>query len=159
MSDNGLAEGDAKPEGLKRYSLGTIAKSKDLDLDAMGLEELLALRDEIDAKLPRTAVKDLNLEEELVLQYTRGKLLQAEVAQDEGVPANQRAQIANSVRASLAELVKLQQALYGAEQGRRMEAALAKALRTLPEEAQQVFYDAYQRAAHEMATVDEEPAA
>jgi hypothetical protein len=151
--DTGEAQ---KTIGLKRYSLGNIAKEKKLDLDSMKLDELLALRDEIDAKLPSTAIKDLDLSQELVFQFLRGKQLQTTIAQDENVPANQRAQIANSVRAALTELVKLQQSMYGTEQCRRIEAALAKALRTLPEEAQRVFYDAYQREAEQMATIVEE---
>lgn len=155
MSEENGLQGPQETGGLKRYSLGNLSKSKDLDLDSMNLDDLLALRDEIDAKLPKTSIKDIDLEKELVLQYMRGKELQATIAQDEGVPANQRAQIANSVRTSLNELVKLQQAIYGAEQGRRMEAALAKALRTLPEEAQHVFFDAYQKTAEQMATVQE----
>lgn len=155
MSEESPSENEAKPSGLKRYSLGNLAKEKNLDLDSMDLEELLALRDEVAAKLPVSALKDIDLEQELVLQFQRNKRLQTEVAQADDVPTNQRAQVSNSVRSGLMELIKLQQAVYNAEQCRKMEAALAKALRTLPEEAQRVFYDAYQREADKLATVRE----
>ena len=41
------------------------------DIDNMSVEELLALRAEIDARLPATSLKDMNLEKELIIPHQR----------------------------------------------------------------------------------------
>lgn len=144
--------GDSEEGGLKSYSLGNLAKNKGLSLDSMNLDELMALRDEIDAKLPKLTLKDINVEQEVLLQYNRSKLLQSEVAQAADIPANQRVSVANGVARLLNDIVKMQGEVYNAEQFRLMEAALAKALKSMPEDAQRAFYDAYQKTAEEMAS-------
>jgi hypothetical protein len=148
-----------KPRGLKRFSLKTVGDHEEIDLDSLEIGELLDLRSKIDAKLPPLTIKDLNLEEELMLQFIRAKDLQSNIAKASDIPTNQKAQVANSVRATLSEIVKMQSELYSAEQFKRMEACLAKVLKTLPTEAQNAFFEAYGRAANELAGVPEpEPA-
>lgn len=158
MSDP-IDTGEGFLEGLKDYSLGNFAKDRGIPLDSMDLLELLALRDEIDAKLPKTTLKDVNVEQEVLLQYIRVKELQSHVAQDRSVPTNQRAQVSNTVAKCLSEIVRMRSEVYNTEQFRLMEAALAKALKTLPEAAQTVFYGAYQKIAEEMADVTSTPGA
>jgi hypothetical protein len=140
-----------KTGGLKPYSLGNTQKRPDLDLEAMDVSELLALRDKIDAKLPSTSLKDINVEQEVLLQYYRVKDLQEKAADAPDVPTNQRAQVANSVANTLKEIVKMREKVYNAEQFRKMEAALAKVLRTQPKEVQDAFFAAYEKSATEMA--------
>jgi len=76
-------------------------------LESMSLQSLLELRARIDEALPATALKDLDLEQELVIQYQTLKALQKRVLDDDEVPANQRAQVANSVGATLQNLGKM----------------------------------------------------
>lgn len=142
---------------LKDYGqLKKPPKSAQKDLKSLNTGELLALRDEIDALLPPLSLKTLNAEQELLLQYLRVKELQTEVAGDDGTPTNQKAQVANSVANTLREITRLRNEIYNGEQFRLMEAALARALRSLPAETQQVFYTAYKKAAEDMATVAQE---
>lgn len=145
-------QNDEKPRGLRRFSIKALAEGGKLDLDRLSLAELYALRDEIDVKLPPTNLRDLNMEQELVMQYHRTKALQEETNQADDVPTNQRAQVANTVANTLQRVVDMQGKVYNAEQFRKMEAALARALRTLPIEAQNVFFEAYEKTIEEMAS-------
>lgn len=157
MSDPIDAGNTQFSSGLKPYSLANAEKKGEMDLDSLKVSELLALRDKIDAKLPATSLKDLDVEKEVLLQYVRVRELQEATTVALDVPTNQRAQVANAVANTLKEIVKMREKVYNSEQFRKMEASLAKALRTLPEEAQKVFYEAYERAAEEMADAGQGP--
>lgn len=157
MSDP-IDTGNAQiPTGLKPFSLSNAMKEAVLDIESMEIGELLALRDKIDAKLPSTSLRDIDVEQEVLLQYYRVKALQDKTATADDVPTNQRAQVANTVANTLKEIVKMRSEVYNTEQFRKMEAALAKALRTMPEEAQNVFYETYEKVAQEMADAGTQP--
>ena len=66
-------------------------------LSTLDLGELLALRSQIDARLPMTQLSEMNLEEELVRQYLTVQAVQTACLADSETPANQKAQVANSV--------------------------------------------------------------
>lgn len=116
-------------------------------VDTLSQEQLRALRDQIDAKLPAGSLKSLNLETELVTQYQRVLDLQDEVLRDSDVPANQRAQVAGAVGSALQHLIKMQEDLQLQVTLRRMEEALVESLQTLPEEARDAYFIAYERIA------------
>lgn len=116
-------------------------------VDTLSQEQLRALRDQIDAKLPAGSLKSLNLETELVTQYQRVLNLQDKVLRDSDVPANQRAQVAGAVGSALQHLIKMQIDLKRDEQLKRMEAALLKAVATLDSEAKLLFFDTYEQLA------------
>lgn len=137
---------------LKDYSVIPSLKFDKIGLETMTLTEKLALRDQIDTLLPRTSLKDFNLEKELILQFLQAKELQNNAKSLDGVPMNQRAQLANSLKGLLSDITRLQHAIYNAEQYRLMEAALAKALKSLPKEAQEVFFKLYCKTAEDMAS-------
>lgn len=105
--------------------------------------ELLRLRAEVDRLLPTKALVDMNLERELVLQYVTVQNLQSSVITDENVPANQKAQTANAVAASLASLAKLQGDVHTSERIKKVEQVLIEVLQTLPTETQAQFLDRY----------------
>lgn len=113
------------------------------ELESFTQESLLILRQRIDAKLTETKLGDINLERELVLQYTQTKLFLASILEDKSIPANQRAQAINSCSAILQHLIKMQTDLYGAERLKAMEAACIKAMKTMAPEAQEVFLSRY----------------
>lgn len=113
------------------------------ELEGFTQESLLILRQRIDAKLTETKLGDINLERELVLQYTQTKLFLASILEDKSIPANQRAQAINSCSAILQHLIKMQTDLYGAERLKAMEAACIKAMKTMAPEAQEVFLSRY----------------
>ena len=117
-----------------------------LNFDIALLDEdgLLDLRSQIDMRLPTKALKDLNIERELVLQLITVQNLQRDVFQEEGVPANQKAQTANSVAATLSALAKLQGEVYTSERLKEIEQILIDALQTLPTDVAEGFLAVYE---------------
>lgn len=116
-------------------------------LAVMAPADLRKLRREIDGLLPVDTMATLNLEAELVEQYNKTKGLMNEVLDDEETPANQKAQVANSVVGALGQLVKLQEDLKRQETLKIMEACLIDVVKTLPDERKVEFYADYERLA------------
>ena len=117
---------------------------------SMPIETLMRMRTEIDAHLPSTKLRDIDLESELVMQLKLTQSFQAKVLDDVTgeVPVNQIAQAINSTAAVLEKLVKLQIDLSASENLKRMESALIKAVNTLPDSAKEEFFNNYQQIAH-----------
>lgn len=111
-------------------------------LDEMSPEDLLALREQIDIRLAIDITK-LNLADELGLQYQSGMILLASIREDKDVPPNQKAQVMNSVSATLKEIIKQTKVVYSAERLKRYEAAVLKVLKELPEENRMKFFNLY----------------
>lgn len=120
------------------------------DISKMELEELLALKAQIEEMLPPAQLTEMDLEREIVMQYHRAKALLAKVVADSSTPANQKAQVANSCAAALESLVKMQTKLYSAERMKAVEQVLIKALKTLPTATQEEFFVAYEKIHAEM---------
>lgn len=112
-------------------------------VESMDVESLLDLRARIDKCLPATALKDMNLEQELVIQFQTLKMLQTKTLEDADTPANQMAQVANSVGASLQSLGKMQGELYSAERFKQIEGILINLLNTWPPDMARKFLDEY----------------
>jgi len=128
---------------LKDYSLHEPPKSKKVgDLDSMSEGELLALRSQIDSRLTGTKLSEVNLTKELLIQLRSAKLLQAKVTEaDSDVPANQKAQVQNSIGGIIMNLSKIQMALYDAESMKRLKAATIRVVKTLPKPQQDQFFE------------------
>jgi hypothetical protein len=126
-----------KDLGLKAKPIVNVDLLEGLD-DA----QLLTLRQRLDKKL-RLDLKNLDLAEELGMQYRDGMTLLASVREDKDTPANQRAQVFNSVGAMLEKIIKLQKIVYDAERLKRMEAAILKTLKELPDDKKRLFFDLY----------------
>ena len=127
---------------LADYGLNAQQSKPQPGMGAMSQEQLLMKRDEIDQLLTETHLKDVNLSKELLLQLKKAKLLQQKTDDDE-VPANQRAQVQNSLGTILVNLAKHQQATFTSERFKRLETAVIKVVKTLPKEAQEAFFDTY----------------
>jgi hypothetical protein len=146
---------------IKDYSMskaGKAGKAKDDPLEGLDDEELIALRLRLDKRL-NLDLKELNLAEELGMQYRSGQILLASVQDDKGVPANQRAQVFNSVGNMLKDIVKQQKVVYDAERLKRFESTFIKVLDLLgTDEMKKRFLDLYSQYLAEDETPAEEAA-
>lgn len=114
-------------------------------LKTLTADELAELRYALDVVSPQQQLADVNLEEELMSQYSRIKKLQNDVIDDEVTPANQKAQVANAVASTLQHLVKMQSEYSTAERFKAIEALMIKAMKSLPVEVAAKFIEEYER--------------
>lgn len=128
---------------LKNHALTAKTATPVVDILA-GLDDgaLLALRQRIDGIL-KVDLARMNLAEELGLQYRGGMALLATVSNDEDTPANQKAQVFNSVSKMLNDIIKTQKIVFSAERLKRFEVALLKVLGKLPPESTRIYFDLY----------------
>jgi uncharacterized protein (UPF0147 family) len=115
------------------------------ELSGLTVHELIALRAEIDTFLPSMSMSDMNMEQELLLQFQQTKTLLNTILTDEEVPANQKAQVINTCNAILTEITKTQSSLYNAERLKIMEQCLTNALKSAPTEVSDKFFESYER--------------
>jgi len=110
-------------------------------------EDLIAYRDQILEALSNKGVAltlmDIDMEQELLLQYHSLRVLQSKVIESESVPVNQIAQVCNSLSGTLAKVSDLQNSTYDSERLKKIESILIRALRLLPEEPCAAFLDEY----------------
>jgi len=109
------------------------------------VQELVQFRDEITRTLPPLSLKEMNLEEEMLLQFHSLRALQNQVLDDDDLPLNQRAQVANACASTLAQLLSLQEKVYTQERFKRIENLLIRNLTKLPEEQAAAFLDDYEK--------------
>lgn len=136
MKDLSLSSNGANPGGKSRVEM-IVAQLASLDES-----ELFHVRAAIENLQP-TDLEKLDLNAELALQFRQAKLLLTEVQKEAGVPANQKAQIFNSVRAQLADIVKQQESVWGMERLKTFEQAVLKVLKALPQDMRDLFFDLY----------------
>ncbi len=110
-------------------------------LMSMGEDELRDLRDAINVLLPEDTVANIDLQEELVGQYRKSRKLYDDVLTDPEVQANQKAQLANSLVAILAQMKKMQDDLMRDRTMQAIEAVLIDSIKTLPQEVRDTFYE------------------
>lgn len=140
------SENHAAPLGIKPSATPPAEQGfTDRALDAYTLQELLDLRTRIERRLPARSLRELDLEAELALQFAALQQLQNSVIDDDDTPANQKAQVANSLSAALVNLVKLQSDVHNSERMKKIESLLIDALRELPVEAVEAFLARYER--------------
>lgn len=104
-----------------------------VDIDDLGVRELLALRGRIDRLLPASELKDMDLINEAVVNYMALKQLQDEVLNDKGIAPNQKAQVANACVSALTQLDKVQREAYTFERFKAIENALIRTLQDVQE--------------------------
>lgn len=104
--------------------------------------ELMELRHEIDLRIGLD-LGQLNLSEELALQFRQAKTLLNDVQNDKDIPANQRAQVFNAVRNQLSEILKQQESVWSMERLKKIESAVVKACNLMTEEQKAAFMDLY----------------
>ena len=112
-------------------------------LNEMSPYELLNLRAEIDGLLPAKSLKDMNLEEELVIQFQTAKAFQGEIL-NSYEESNKKAQVLNSCTATLQNLVRVQAEYHTAERLKQIESRLIRALEKVPAEYLKEFFEWYE---------------
>jgi hypothetical protein len=126
------------------------ARDLKASLRAMPVKDLRNLLTIVEELLPDTSVqkvKDLDLEDELMQQYTKTKDLMDECIKDPEIAPNQKAQVANSVVSTLGHLVKLQEDLRLQQTIKLMETVLIDVIKTLPKETKDSFFAEYEEQA------------
>lgn len=140
-------DGKAKKIGRTKTEDGKVedvSKPTPYNWKILSVAELIRFRDEITATLPPTSLADMNLEEEMLLQYHSLRAVQNEVLHDPDVPVNQQAQISNSVSQVLTKLAEKQQEIYTSERLKRIESILIEAVQSLPTEVSEAFLTKYE---------------
>lgn len=105
--------------------------------------ELLKLREEIYALLPVKTLNELDLTQEVVLQYRAALNLQNEVLEG-NEESNKKAQVLNTCSSALQSLVKMQGDFYTPERLKSIESRLMKALLKVPKEQLVEFFNWYE---------------
>lgn len=114
-------------------------------LDNLSIEELLQLRTQIDARLPVKRLKDMDLEQEAVIQYLTLKSLLERTLSEDDTAANQKAQVANATASALQALDKMQRDTFTFERFKEVENALVAMLNEWPIEMTKKFFEEYER--------------
>lgn len=114
-------------------------------LQGLSVPELIATRDAIDRLLPPLALKDVNMEEQALLQFYTIRALQADTLEAEEHALNQRVSLANSVASSLTRLSDMQKELYTSERFKKIENLMVRTLLKLPESVAKAFLDEYEK--------------
>ena len=130
---------------VKNFGRGEETSTSPFRWSALPLETLLRYLDEIRQVLPATTLLDMNMEEELILQFQAVRTLQNTILDDESVPANQKAQVANSVASVLGSIADLQNKVYSSERFKRIETLLIRHLNKLPEDTAAAFLEDYEQ--------------
>ena len=134
---------DQKLAQVQAAMAGTAPEKEGFDLDAMSVDELRELRDEIDRRLPEDSLDSLNLEKELVGQYRLVQRLQADVITNDDFAPNQRSQVAGQVASTLQQLVKLQEDLKREQTLKLMETVLLDTVGVLGDDVKNAFLREY----------------
>jgi len=114
-------------------------------LNGLDEEALMNLRVHIDNKLPPTKLKNLDLEKELVIQFKLSQQVQKHILEDYDTPANQKAQVLNSVVSTIQKLVEMQSNHYTTERLKDIENAIIRTLEQWPESQTAEFFKRYEQ--------------
>jgi len=121
-----------------------------LPLNQYNDQELITLRARIDESLP--TLNEIDLQQELVLQFVGAKALLKDVQSDIETPLNQKAQIINSASAILKQLASIQTELYSAERNKALELTLIELIKAEADpETRDWFLEEYERRLEKLA--------
>lgn len=114
------------------------------DLDQIPVPDLIDLYEAIRNALPAHKLQDIDLAQELVLQFMKVKDLQATTHSDLRAKASEKAAVANSVATILAHLTRLQTELHTAERFKLLENNMIRQFKKLPADVVEAFLDEYE---------------
>lgn len=121
------------------------AESEDnLDLTKLNVLDLLSLREQITSLLPVSELKNMDLNQELVLQYQAAKSMQAQALADARVDPSKMSTLLNACASSLSALAKLQGEVYNQERLKQIESHLIETLNKMPKESVALFFELYE---------------
>ncbi len=142
-----FADDESTPDfGPNNATKNAFGEGHGVDLTRFTIAQLLQLRNDATLALPAADLASIDLNRELVLQMLSIQQLQADVLQDDGTPANQKAQVANSLLSTLKQLADLQNSIFTSERMKRVENVLVDFIKGLPEDQRRAFIDAYEAA-------------
>ena len=127
----------ATSASVKERTLAEVVASAD-QTELMRLYKLIQVELDLD-------VNNINLTEALALQFKQGQQFADEILHDKNTPANQRAQVYNTVNASVEKIAKMRGMIMNQERLKRYETAVLKAI--------EVFKTSYPEAASDMRDV------
>ena len=90
-------------------------------------------------------LENLSLSDELSLNFQAAKALYAMIQHDLETPANQKAQVLNTITAILQSIVKMRTDLVNAERMKILEQTLIDTIKVTPQDVQDTFFEAYRR--------------
>lgn len=88
---------------------------------------------DIDDLSSLTQLKDLNLEQQLLMQYQQAQALYNAVRTDRATPLNQKAQMLGTMLRITSQILSLQQELHNIETLKLLESTLVETLKEFPE--------------------------
>lgn len=88
--------------------------------------------------------EQLNLQVETIRLFRQTRRLMRQVLRETGVPANQKAQVANTLASLLKGLSAQQTELYNAERLKRLEFVIIRFVREMPDPEQERFMSMYE---------------
>lgn len=106
--------------------------------------DLLDLRHYIDTRL-HLDIADINLVDEISVQFRQAKAMMDQVQKDNTIPTNQKAQLFNSLRSQLDQIFKQQVAIWSMGRLRDIETATVKACKLMTAEQKEAFMSVYGR--------------
>lgn len=128
----------SEPDGGRRLKAS-------FDVSLLSQSEIINLMNRCREALPPMVLAEMNLEEELVMQYRTVQALQQDTLEDNFVEPNKKATVVNACGNALAQIVKLQTELHTAERFKTIEGLMIKAIKQLPVEVMNDFLDNYER--------------
>jgi hypothetical protein len=128
-----------------KFGFESADESEDpLDLTKMNVLDLLSLREQITSLLPVSNLKDMDLNQELLLQYQAAKSMQSQALADARVDPSKMSTLLNACASSLAALAKLQGEVYNQERLKQIESHLIDTLKQMPKEQVALFFELYE---------------
>ena len=115
-------------------------------LDNMSELELFGLYEEVKARLPKPRLAKIDVLNEALLAHAKAKLVEAQAAADKTVPYNQKAQVLNTLSATIKALGALQNNLYDSERVKAIEQTIIGIMRDMPKELKDTFFEVYEPA-------------
>lgn len=121
------------PPAHCNYTMALISYSQPTQVQAnlYDMSELIAARDRLTEQIGDLDLGSINISDELMEQYKVIKRMLHDSANDDEIPLNQRASIANSCTTLLGQLVKMQADVWNADRLKKMEGAVFAAFKQL----------------------------
>jgi len=91
------------------------------------------------------ALEELDLSSEIMANYVKAKKLYDDALFDDETPANQKAQVLNTITAILASMVKMRTELLTSERIKKLEFCLIETMKVQPKDVQDAFFALYSR--------------
>lgn len=89
-------------------------------------------------------VDGLPLKDQLAYRMRQASRLYTAIEHEDEVPANQKAQVLNTITSIIGQLNKLEAEMHSIEAVKKLERALITCLKTAPEDVQKAFFEAYE---------------